>query len=375
MEFFTITNRGLEDINTKEIEELGGMLKRSFEGINVFEAKDEDELAKIAYKTQTSSRVLLLKGMKTEFDKNNVLEELKAISNESDFSDLKGLTFAVRASKRDVEVDIMKIYNEIGDIIRVKSGAKVNLTNPDVIVRVYVTPEVLLIGYDLFGKDPLDKRFYRVYYHPSGLRATLANQMVRFSEWDESKVLLDPLCGSGTIPIEAVLIMRNIPPLYGMDYKRFAMTKLFKLDNEFYEQINNKIDWKKRAKIMCFDKFVKHMRGAELNCIHARCKDTVRVAKINLEDVDFKLGEKSVDYIITNPPYGIKAADREESQKVHEYLFYQADYILRDKGKVVLLTPHRDWSVEYAERYNFKLTREREVWNGDLKVYLLEFQR
>jgi len=372
MQFFTITNRGLEDINAKEIESLGAKLIESFDRINVFESQ---ELPRIAYLTQTSSRILLLKAYTKEFDENNIIEELKKLASRADFSDLSKLTFAVRAAKRDIEVDTMKVHYEIGDIIRRKSNAKVNLDNPDVIVRVYITKDALLIGYDLFGKDPLDKRFYRVYYHPSALRATLANQMVRFSEWDKSKVLLDPLCGSGTIPIEAVMYMRRIPPLYKMDYSRFALTKLFDLNESFYEELNSQIRWNERAKIMCFDKFVKHMRGAELNCIHARCKDTMRIAKINLEDVDFKLGEKSVDYIITNPPYGIKSADREESQKVHEYLFYQADYILRDKGKVVVLTPHKDWCLEYASKYNFELRKERKVWNGELEVYLLEFSR
>ena len=115
------------------------------------------------------------------------------------------------------------------------------------------------------------------------------------------------------------------------------------------------------------------MRGAELNCIHARVKDIVKVSKINLEDVDFKLGEKAIDYIITNPPYGIKAADREESEKVHEYLFYQAEYILKDNGVLALLSPHKEWVLKYAEKYNFTLKHEREIYHNKLKVFFFQF--
>jgi len=374
MLFFTVANPGLEDINAKEIESLGGKYLETIHFINIFEAKDESTLARIAYKTQTSVRVLLLKAISKNYEKDP-LEELKKIVNNAEFDELKSLSFAVRASKYNVNIDIMEIYNEIGEIIRKKSNAKVNLTNPDVYVRVYAFPDLLIVGYDLFWKDTLDKRYYRVYYHPAGLRSTIANSIIRLSEWTKDKILLDPLCGSGTIPIEAILYLREIPPLFRQDYKKFAMTKLFGLDKDFYEKINDKIRWNEKAKVMCFDKFIKHMRGTELNCIHARCNDTIRVAKINLEDIDFKLGERSIDYIITNPPYGIKAADKEESQKIHEYLFYQADYILREKGKVVLLTPHKDWAEEYAKKYNFNLTKERLIKSGGLDVYYLEFTR
>ncbi|HIP66889.1 MAG TPA: class I SAM-dependent RNA methyltransferase, partial [Candidatus Nanopusillus sp.] len=84
---------------------------------------------------------------------------------------------------------------------------------------------------------------------------------------------------------------------------------------------------------------------------------------------------KEVDYIITNPPYGIRLSYREELKKIYKYLFYQADYILDNNGKIVLITPQKKLTLENANKYKFELIHKRKVWNGNLEAYVFIFQK
>lgn len=116
----------------------------------------------------------------------------------------------------------------------------------------------------------MHKRWWRIYNHPAHLNATIACAMVKLSRWRPEESLLDPMCGSGTIPIEAALMARNTP-----NKRSFAHQKLLKLPMVEYETRDLKL------RIYGIEKVRKHLEGAIENAKNAGVADTI---EFNLGD-------------------------------------------------------------------------------------------
>jgi tRNA (guanine6-N2)-methyltransferase len=382
------TNRGFEDACASEIKMLTGKESeiRPFGvlGRVMFEVKNLEEAAEFTYLTRTANRVVLfLKHFKAPRTKEG-LEKIYGELKDMDWEFMnENITFAVRSKRMGVHeynsMDIMRVAGQaIIDSIqeRKKYRQKVNLDEPDVVIRVDAVGEDFFVGIDLVGEKGLHKRGYKVYNHPASLKPTIAQSLIILSEWCENKVLLDPMCGSGTIPIEAGLFARNIPGSFWRK-KDLALTKLeIGIDwFEFFRNIDEKFIRDSDARIIASDKLVRHVKGAEINAQRALVKDLIQFRRIDLEWLDLKIGEKNVDYIITNPPYGVRMSYKEELQKIYKYLFYQAEYILNDQGKIVLVTTQKKLTLKYAEKYKFSLVHERKVWNGNLEAFVFIFTK
>ncbi len=383
------TNRGLEDVTKEEIKEILGVeaKERPFGilGRVLFEIKDPLKVAEFTYVTKTSNRVILmLKHFKTKRTKEG-LDIIYKETKDIDWSEWldQNQTFAVRTERMGVHeytsVDINSVVGQaIVDSIKESKGyrQKVDLETPDVIIRVDVIGDDVFIGIDFVGPDSLLKRGYKVFNHPAGLKTTIANQMVRLSKWNKDRVLLDPMCGSGTIPIEAALNVTNTPGAYWRkDNLYFTKLKIFEgIDwDEWFEKIDEKRNLDVEVKgILGFDKNLRYVRGAEMNSIRAGVRKLIKWARIDLEWLDVKMQEKSVDVIITNPPYGIKSAPLEEAEKAHRLLFYQADWVLNDNGIVVLISAKPEFVERWAKYYKFEKIHERTVYHGTLecKIYI-----
>ena len=385
------TNRGLEDITAQEVEEILGVkaIPRPFGvlGRVMFEINDLLKVAEFTYITKTANRVIVfLDSFEVERDDKG-LETIYKKVKEIDWTEYmeRDQTFAVRCERMGIHtytsIDVCRVAGQaIIDQIMEKTGhrQKVNLEEPDVIVRVDVIGSRCFVGIDFVGEVGLHKRGYKIYHHPAALRTTLANQMVRLSGWNKDKVLLDPMCGSGTIPIEACLNVTNTPGAYWRkDKLQFTKLNVFKdIDwDSFFEKIDEKINRDIDVEIYAFDKFIKHVRGAEANATRASVRNLIKFARVDLEWLDVKMEEKSVDVIVTNPPYGLKVADPEEAEKCHKLLFYQADWVLKDDGKVVLISARPDFVEKWSQYYKFKKVHEREVLHGKLKAKIYIFQK
>ena len=388
MKVLVTTDRGLEDICALEIKNI---LNKDSEirpfgvlGRVLFEVKNIEEVAKFLYVTRTSNRVILfLKHFKTSRDKeglNKIYNEIKNI----DFEFIgKDMSFAVRSKRLGAHeynsMDIMRVAGQaVIDSIKNSYGyrQKVDLNKPDLIIRVDLVGEDVFVGIDLVGEKGLHKRGYKIYNHPAALRPTIAQSLVLLSKWDEEKTLLDPMCGSGTIPIEAGLFIKNIPGSFWRK-KDLAINNLdFGIDwFEYFRKLDDECILDKEANIIAADKLIRHVKGAELNAQRALVRDIIKFRRIDLEWLDLKLGENVVDYIITNPPYGYRMSYKEELQKIYRYLFYQAEYILKDRGRLVMITPQKRLTMKYADRYKFSLIHQRKIWNGNLEVYVFVFSK
>jgi putative N6-adenine-specific DNA methylase len=197
-----------------------------------------------------------------------------------------------------------KVKDAIVDQLREAHGARPNVDrdDPDVRVFVFIGSNKATVYLDLSG-EPLFKRGYRLEKGDAPLKETLAAAMLMYSEWDRSVPLWDPMCGSGTIAIEAGLWARNIPP--GIFKERFGFERWANFDDksagkmrllrgEGRRNANGKM-----PKIIASDSDPKILETAKANAQRAGLKISFREDRI--EDIQADGGRR---FVITNPPFG-----------------------------------------------------------------------
>lgn len=153
----------------------------------------------------------------------------------------------------------------------------------------------------------LHRRGYRQATGKAPLRETLAAAMLIGSGWDSAATLIDPLCGSGTIPIEAALIARRIPP--GMN-RAFAFQNWPSYESAEWESLVGKSRDEIRpapGRIMGSDRDEGAVKSACHNAQRAGVSENVLLEVRAISDVDFPVGNGSV---VTNPPYGVRVGER-----------------------------------------------------------------
>ncbi|NJD98712.1 class I SAM-dependent RNA methyltransferase [Thermococcus sp. LS1] len=241
-------------------------------------------------------------------------------------------SFAVRSFRKGehkiTSVDIAKTVGKaIFDRLSRYGTPKVNLDHPAVIFRAELIGDVFFLGIDTTGDSSLHKRPWRVYDHPAHLKASIANALIELVKPDGGP-FIDPFCGSGTIPIELAL------GGYG-------------------------------GKIIGLEKYRKHLRGAKMNALAAGVYDRI----------DFILGDatklseyvESVDFAVSNLPYGLKIGRKSMIPKLYMEFFGELAKVLEKRG-VFITTEKR--AIEKAIGENgFKIAHHRLIGHGGLMVH------
>ena len=212
---------------------------------------------------------------------------------------------------------------------------------------------------DTTGDDALHKRWYRVYSHPAPLNAAVAASLLRIAEWKENEVLFDPMTGSGTIPIEAALMGRNIA--IGKN-REFAYFKIF-----------GRILPESREKdtimhIYGMEKFRKHIEGAKENAKAAGVNDTIKFFQGDAT----KFHDMEVDVIVANPPYGLRIGSKKMIEKLYGAFLSNAINILGSNGRLVVITASYNEMRKEAMENNFIIEEEIPVRYGDLDTIVFK---
>jgi 23S rRNA G2445 N2-methylase RlmL len=354
--------RGIEAIAATEVKEIIGKESVIEPTVVEFPIDSHEELAELSYRSQSLTKALLLLG-KAPVAKAlpPTLASLKKAISESDIATwLKDRTFKVHCY-REGEHDYsgQDIAAGLGEILVDMTGSKVSMTNPDIIVYSYLCGTKAYIGIDFAGFD-LSKRDYRVFLHPNALNATLAYALVRTAGF-RTGTLLDPFAGSGTIPIEAALFLQGISP-HRFKKDKFTFHRFMKMDL---------IDKPKKTdyRIIGSDHLLKFLKATKNNAKLAGVD--IDVTRMDLEWLDTKIDEASIDCIVTNPPSESKLTDPLQIEKLYKEFFHQVEYILKKKGSIVLCV-QRDGALRRALGA-FKVTNEFSAWQGsqEMKVVVL----
>ncbi|MBT8319445.1 MAG: class I SAM-dependent RNA methyltransferase, partial [Gramella sp.] len=198
----------------------------------------------------------------------------------------------------------LKSKDAIVDRFREKYGKRpdVDLDFPDLRINIHIENNFCNVSFDSSG-DSLHKRGYRSATNIAPINEVLAAGMLLMSGWDGQCDFLDPMCGSGTIPIEAAMIACNIPP--NLNRKEFAFEKWSDWDEDLYEKIEESVLKKVRDfhfKIKGYDKAPSAVMKAKENVKNANLSDFIEI-----KQQSFFESEKENDgylHMLFNPPYG-----------------------------------------------------------------------
>jgi putative N6-adenine-specific DNA methylase len=230
------------------------------------------------------------------------------------------------------------VKDAIADYFRKKTGRRpsVDATNSSIVINLHISNEKVNISLDSSGV-PLFKRGYRTEQGIAPLNEVLAAGILMLSGWDASVSLTDPMCGSGTIPIEAGLIACRIPP--GKFRNFFGFRKWKDYDEILFDKVKQESDDRiieMPVRIAASDISEQAVRQTAQNIKNAGLSD-----KIILEVSDFK-DVKSIDnygFLVFNPPYGerLKPGEIDELYKMigtilkHNFAGYKAWIITSGK--------------------------------------------
>ena len=303
-ELIAKTFQGLEEVLAQELTELGasnieiGRRMVSFTG-------DKAMMYRANFCLRTAIRILKPIKHFSAKTADEVYEAVKSIEWKNYLDNMS--SFAVDAvvfsnEFRHSKFVAYKVKDAIVDYFREKTGNRpsVRINNPDVSFNIHVAEDQCTLSLDSSGES-LHRRGYRQEQVEAPLNEVLAAGMILMTGWRGECDLIDPMCGSGTIPIEAALIARNIAP--GVFRKEFGFEKWKDFDQELFDSIYNDDSQEREFnhKIYGYDNNPKANEIATHNVKAAGVTKDV-ILKIQPFQQFEQPAEKSI--IITNPPYG-----------------------------------------------------------------------
>ncbi len=202
----------------------------------------------------------------------------------------------VALKSKDAIVDQFRDkYNERPDV---------DTTHPDLMISIHISEDICTISLDSSG-DSLHHRGYRTATNIAPINEVLAAGLLLLSGWRGQSDFLDPMCGSGTLLIEAAMIACNIPP--NLNRKEFAFEKWLDWDMDLFEKIEAAVLKKIRdcaVKISGYDKAPSAIRKAHDNIENANMTDFISIEQADFFESSKKIDAKKSLHMVFNPPYG-----------------------------------------------------------------------
>lgn len=315
------TFKGLEEVLAGELVELGAnnvQIERravSFTG-------DKRLLYTTNMCLRTASRVLVPIATFRAKDADAVYEQAKQI-DWSRYMTLK-TGFAIDATVysdtfRHSQYVTYRVKDAIADywMEREQKRPSVKLTDPDLSLNVHIAAETVTISLDSSG-DSLHKRGYRVANTEAPINEALAAGMLLLAGWHGQGDFYDPMCGSGTLLIEAALIARNIAP--GIYRKGFAFEKWADFDRDLFEDIYND-DSRERPfthKIYGSDAGYYAVQTALKNIQSASLQRDIEVRQIRIEELRLADRDTNGALVMMNPPYGERLSQDKDVLRLYQ---------------------------------------------------------
>lgn len=232
-------------------------------------------------------------------------------------------------------------------------------TGPKFTIEVSILKDVATLTIDTSGAG-LHKRGYRVRSVKAPLKETLAAALIQLSYWNKDRPLLDPFCGSGTIPIEAAMIGKNIAP--GLN-RNFASEKWPRIKREYWHEARrNAWDLMERdtkLNIIGSDIDKNAIDIAKENAFSIGLEDDIKFLNKDFRDLQFR---DNFGVIICNPPYGERIGEKEEVKNIYKDMGRILNSL--DTYSIYVLTSNDRFESFYGKKAN----RKRKLYNGRIKV-------
>lgn len=363
---------GLEAVVRREIEHLGYKVTRTEDGKVTF-LGDVRAIVRSNLWLRAADRVLIKMAEFKAEESEDLFQQVKGIAWESLIPPDGKFTVncsTVKSKLRSEPNNQKTVKKAIVDRLSSEYGIeRFPETGADYTVKVTLLKDRATITVDTSGKG-LHKRGYRVKPIAAPLKETLVAAMIELSFWRADRVLIDPCCGSGTIPIEAAMIGRNMAPGLG---RTFACEKWDLIPKNIWEEERERARSEANSEleldITACDIDPKAVAAARANADVAGVSDTIKIMKSDIKDT-FAHPERFPEsgIVISNPVYGERIGDQGQADKVfaalHDLMAARPDW------SVFIITPDKKTEEKTAGR---RADRRRKLYNGNIEVCYYQF--
>ncbi len=360
---------GMEAVLKKEIIELGYDVSEVADGRITF-LGDEEALCRANVFLRTAERVLIKIGRFTAETYEELFQGTKALPWE-EYIPRDGRFWITKAasvkSKLFSPSDIQRIMKK-AMVERMKEHYGLERFPEDgesFPVRVFLLKDEVTVGLDTTGES-LHKRGYRKLTAKAPIAENLAAAMILLTPWHRDRILVDPFCGSGTIPIEAAMMAANMAP--GMKRSFTAQSWPHVVGRSVWqdtlEEARELVDLSVETDIQGYDMDDAMVSIAREN---AKLAGVEKLIHFQRREVAQLSHPKKYGFIITNPPYGERLEEKEALPALYQTIGQRFRSL--DDWSLYLIT-----SYEQAERdIGRKADKNRKIYNGMMKTYYYQF--
>ena len=360
---------GVESVLKREIIDLGYEIERVEDGRITFSG-NLLAICRANVFLRTAERVMIQVGRVKAQTYDELFEAVKALKW-SDFIPENGKFWVKKASSVKSKLfspsDIQRIVKK-AIVENLKQEYGVSWFSEDGAsypIRVFFYKDEAVIALDTSGES-LHKRGYRYYTSKAPISETLAAALIMLTPWKSDRILIDPFCGSGTIPIEAAMMAANIAPgmnrnFLSMDWDNIIRRKSwYNVSDEANDLVNLNVE----TDIQVYDIDGDIIKSAKQNAALANVDKLIHFQKRPVSELSHP---KKYGFIITNPPYGERIGEKELLPKL--YTEFAESFKRLDDFSAYIITGYPD-----VEKYmGRKADKNRKIYNGMMKTYYYMF--
>ena len=361
---------GMEAVLKREIQDFGYEVTAVDDGRVRFRG-DESAAASANVNLRCTERILLIVGEFKAYSFTELFDETKKLPWE-EFLPKNAKFWVAKVSS------IRSALHSPSDVQSIMKKAMVERMKqhyhtewfqedgPGYPLRVTIKKDLVTVALDTTGVS-LHKRGYRAAPVIAPISETLAASLIRLSPWHADRILVDPFCGSGTIPIEAAMMAKHIAP--GMKRRFLAEQWTSVLPPQSFREARRKaeeevLEMVPDVDIQGYDIDDKAVRYARQNAEAAGVEGLIHFQRRAVKDLSHP---KKYGFIITNPPYGERLEDRAGLPA----LYGQIGEVYRklDDWSMYLISSY-DETEKYIGR---KADKNRKIYNGMLQTYVYQY--
>lgn len=369
MELIAPCHFGLEAVLKKEIYDLGYEIASVEDGRVTFYG-DEDAVCRANIFLRSAERILIKIGSFQAVTFEELFQGTKELPWE-EYIPVNGRFWVAKAasikSKLFSPSDIQSIMKK-AMVERLKGVYHISWfeeDGADFPIRVFLMKDMVTVGLDTTGES-LHKRGYRKLTAKAPIAENLAAALIMLTPWNKDRILVDPFCGSGTIPIEAAMMAVNMAP--GMKRSFLSQGWSHFIDRALWEdcleEANDLVDLTVKPDIQGYDLDDEMVTIARANARLAGVEGLIHFQRRDVKDLSHP---KKYGFLITNPPYGERLEEKEALPALYRTIGER--YRSLDDWSMYLIT-----SYEQAERdIGRKAEKNRKIYNGMMKTYYYQF--
>ncbi len=370
-EYFATVARGLEELAVQELTELGaqnvapGFCGVSFQG-------DRELLYRVNLWARLPFRILMKLGEFPSLDANELADSIQRIEWAQYLT--PDLTMAVTVTGKNEQLNhshftAVQVKRAITNQQTKQFGdrSNVDIDEPDVRINVHIDKDICTVSLDSSGSS-LHRRGYRQAVGDAPLKESLAAALMKMSGWTPDLAFVDPLCGSGTLPLEAAMQSLNIAP--GIFRESFGFERWLDFDRALFDRLMKEAEAGEKkdvdVTIVGSDRSYDIIQQAKSNAQKSGVDRYIQFAQLELAEVE---APSDSGILLCNPPYGERLGRDEDLGAFYKLL----GDILKNRFKgwtAYVLSGNK----ELAKSIGLRSAQRFPVYNGTLACQLMKYE-